>query len=64
MKITRKDIGYTIYSRLEESLRYWIASNLMNIGKNWTDFIPVGVIDKVLPKLSDSLLANKICDKE
>ena len=33
MQINRKDIGYTIYSRVEEALRSWIRENLLNFGR-------------------------------
>lgn len=46
MQINRKDIGYTIYSRLEEALRSWIRENLLNLGDQWPAHIPSGVWEK------------------
>ena len=48
MQITRKDIGYTIYSRLEESFRLWISEELLKMfGNEWHLQIPEGVLNKV-----------------
>lgn len=53
MQITRKDVGYTIYSRLEEAFRIFISECLLNLfGNNWRPNIPVGLWDKVLERLS------------
>ncbi|MDD5242834.1 MAG: NB-ARC domain-containing protein [Syntrophorhabdaceae bacterium] len=53
MQITRKDIGYSIYSRLEESLRFWIKGKLLNLyGSEWYSSIPQGIWDKTKEKLS------------
>jgi len=46
MQLDRKDIGYTIYSRLEEALRSWIRDVLLNFGKDWPARIPSGVWEK------------------
>lgn len=50
MQIRRKDIGYTLYSRLEEGLRSWVRENLLKFGDNWRDHIPVGIWDKITDK--------------
>ncbi|MBU1259847.1 MAG: cold shock domain-containing protein [Planctomycetes bacterium] len=47
MNINRKEIGYTIYSRLEESLRNWLREKLMQFGLPWTDHIPNGICNKI-----------------
>lgn len=53
MQATRKDIGYTIYSRLEESIRLWIREKLLNLfGNEWHSHIPGGVWDKAQEKSS------------
>ncbi len=52
MQIDRKDIGYTIYSRLEEALRSWIREALLNFGDQWSVHIPPGVWEKVEDKSS------------
>lgn len=54
MKISRKDIGYTIYSRLEEALRNWIGAYLGAISERWVDNVPNGIVDKVLDQSSFS----------
>jgi len=52
MNITRKDIGYTIISRLEEALRSWIRDRLLNLyGDRWRDQIPYGIWQKVMVAL-------------
>lgn len=51
MEITRKDVGYTIYSRLEESLRNWIAESLIKMyGEHMWSHIPRGHLEKVNEK--------------
>jgi len=51
MQITRKDVGYTIYSRLEESLRAWVGAGLLNFfGKDWPSHIPQGIWKKIQDK--------------
>ena len=47
MEITRKDIGYTIYSRLEEALRSWVRDSLLRFGNDWRTQIPPGIWEKV-----------------
>ena len=45
MHIDRKDIGYTIMSRLESSLRIWISSKLYDsFGDKWQEKIPYPVL--------------------
>lgn len=53
MNITRKDVGYTIYSRLEESLRIFIKELLLNqFGNEWHTHVPEGIWSKKLETLS------------
>ena len=53
MEITRKDVGYTIYSRLEESLRSWIAGMLeTTFGDDWHSYVPGGISGKAQELLS------------
>ena len=52
MQVNRKDIGYTIYSRLEESFHNWIEDALLNFGDQWPAHIPNGVWEKVEDKSS------------
>ena len=54
MEINRKDIGYAVYSRLEEALRSRIREELLKHGDKWPEFIPPGVWDKAFDR-SDSL---------
>lgn len=52
MLITRKDIGYTIISRLEEALRSWVRERLLNLyGDGWRAQIPDGIWPKVMTAL-------------
>ncbi len=46
MQINRKDVGYTIYSRIEEALRYLVRDKLVTL-EDWVNSIPKGVLDKV-----------------
>jgi tetratricopeptide (TPR) repeat protein len=44
MEISRKDIGYTIYSRLEEALRHWIQDVLIKeFAEEWKTHVPSGM---------------------
>lgn len=55
MQIHRKDIGYTIYSRLEEALRFWISDKLeKQYGDDWARFIPLGLWEKTVDVLNVS----------
>lgn len=59
MQINRKDIGYALYSRVEESLRNWISSKLFQIsGNDWKKEVPEGIWNK----LSDKLIAEEITE--
>jgi LuxR family glucitol operon transcriptional activator len=61
MEITRKDIGYTVYSRLEEAMRFWLRDKLLNLfGDEWRSHIPKGLWDKA----SDKLLFASVSDVE
>lgn len=52
MVISRKDIGYTLISRLEESLRSWMREQLLNLyGNGWRSQIPGGIWKKALTSL-------------
>lgn len=47
MKLGRKEVGYAIFSRLEESFRYWLASELvLNFGADWINQVPDGIWEK------------------
>lgn len=53
MQINRRDIGYTIYSRIETSLRELTQFRLLNLfGSNWQSQIPPGVLKKVIDKIA------------
>ncbi|MBA7597491.1 hypothetical protein ES703_04494 [subsurface metagenome] len=53
MEITRKDIGYTIYSRLEEAIRFWLRDKLLNLfGSEWRSHIPKGLWERAMDELS------------
>ncbi len=55
MLITRKDIGYTVYSRLEEALRAAIATRMLAIfGSDWFAQIPGGIVEKVADRNSEA----------
>ncbi len=57
MQITRKDIGYTVYSRLEEALRLWTRQVLLSAhGGDWLAQIPPGIKEKVQVKLTSAAL--------
>lgn len=46
MQSTARDLGYTVYSRIEDSLRQWLCDKLIgHFGENWPDQIPSGVWD-------------------
>lgn len=42
--LNRKDVGYTIFCRLEESMRAFLSDKLINLfGANWLQHIPEGI---------------------
>jgi len=44
VKVTAKDLGYTLYSRLEEAFRAWLARRLIELfGNDWESQVPEGV---------------------
>jgi len=47
MQIDRKDIGYTLYSRLEEALRSWVGETLLNLGSEWASYVPPGILQRI-----------------
>ncbi len=51
MQFSRKDIGYTIYSRLERAIREWIKERFLVFGPDWPSHIPEGVLTKALGRL-------------
>lgn len=52
MEITRKDIGYTIYSRLEEAMRFWLRDKLLSLfGNEWRSYVPRSLWEKAREKL-------------
>src|SRR5215831_12634220 len=62
MQISRKDIGYALYSRLEEAFRFWLKDKILGIfGSEWQSFVPPGVWLKVNEK-SRSLSGSQIDD--
>jgi hypothetical protein len=52
LQIDRKDIGYTIYSRLEEALRILVRETLLCFGNDWPSHIPRGILQKIDDKSS------------
>lgn len=59
MQITRKDIGYTVYSRLEEALRLWARQVLLSAyGAAWLAQIPAGIQEKVQVKLAPATIGE------
>lgn len=63
MHINRKDIGYTIYSRLEESLRAWVRDRLLNLfGAEWISHVPDGIWSKVLATEGATITSSKDID--
>ena len=50
---TRRDVGYSVYSRLESAIREWIGSRLeKTYGDGWVSYIPKGIYDKCFDRLS------------
>lgn len=53
MQISRKDIGYALYSRSEEALRYWLKDKILNLfGADWQSQVPAGIWSKAKEKYS------------
>jgi LuxR family glucitol operon transcriptional activator len=50
MFLNKRDIGYSIYSRVESSLRSWISERLSLLGEDWEQVIPNGIWDKILER--------------
>lgn len=51
MKLTKRDIGYTIISRFEETFREFLHDRLLEkYGLDWHKNVPKGIIDKVRQK--------------
>ena len=47
LNVDRKDVGYTVCSRLEQALRSWLSDRLLVLeGDKWRDAIPRGLLDK------------------
>jgi hypothetical protein len=47
MQFSRKDLGYAVYSRVEEALRFWIKDRLLiSFGPDWRSSIPSGIWTK------------------
>ena len=59
MQIDRKDLGYSIYSRLEGALRLWLKEKLIGThGEEWASNLPQGIIERIcsefdMPPLRD-----------
>lgn len=52
MQFTKRDFGYTVYARLEESLRSWVSETLLTyFGQEWRSYIPEGTWEKGLERL-------------
>jgi tetratricopeptide (TPR) repeat protein/cold shock CspA family protein len=52
MVINRKGLGYTAYSRIEDSLRSWLAEKLLTIfGAEWHAQVPEGIWKRALDAL-------------
>lgn len=59
MVINRKDVGYTVYSRLEDSLRSWLAERLTTVfGNEWHAQVPEGIGARILEVLQLSSLSQ------
>jgi hypothetical protein len=55
VEFNRRDVGYTIYSRLEEALRNWLRDRLRALyADRWSDQIPQHVWNKALEHLGDA----------
>ena len=53
MEFTPRDCGYTVYSRYEQSLRFWIKHKLLTLyGECWKDQTPPGVLNKIIRQAS------------
>ena len=52
MQISKRDIGYTVYSRVEEALREWVSDKLLLFGEQWRTHIPDGIWAKAEDKNS------------
>lgn len=49
MRLGRKELGYALYSRLEEGLRGWLCEKLILLyGENWNEYIPIGIWEKAI----------------
>ncbi len=58
MRITKRDIGYTVYSRVEEELREWLKICLLISTDNWKKQIPDGVWLKIFDRTSSNNVDN------
>src|SRR2546421_62191 len=45
-RFTRRDIGYTIISRFEETFRYYLSEKLPIYFSDFLDGVPLGILDK------------------
>ena len=54
LSLDRKDVGYTIYSRLEQALRSWLSDRLLTLkGEDWPAAIPRGLWEKASDRSSE-----------
>lgn len=48
MSADQRDLGYAIYSRLEEAIRYWLQDRLLAVfGEQWQQQIPKAIYDRL-----------------
>ena len=59
MQVSRRDIGYTVYSRLEAAIRLWLRDALLNgYGSEWSTAVPDGVVTKAFERASSLSTGN------
>ena len=60
LTIDRRDIGYTVCSRIEQSLRSWLSERLTILnGDSWRSAIPRGLWDKAVDRNPELLELEK-----
>lgn len=60
LTIDRRDIGYTVCSRIEQSLRSWLSERLTLLkGDSWRSAIPRGLWDKAVDRNPELLELTK-----
>jgi len=58
VQLNRKEVGYSVYSRLEQGLRDWIRDYLLRRTDSWQDLVPQGVWNKAEERDSRICKAN------